>query len=102
LSEAAIQNEILEFLRKHPKVAFAIVNTCGTVQVKKRWITLGYPGLPDITGMLRNGLFFGIEVKTKKGQPSDLQKDFITVVNSYGGKAGIARSIEDAIEIIEG
>lgn len=61
-------------------------------------------GLPPGTSDL---LFIGegraafIECKTETGRASPQQLRFIDVVRSHGVRAGIARSIEDAISIIE-
>ena len=41
-----------------------------------------------------------IEIKTPKGRVRDKQKNFIEVMRSYGHKAGIARSVEDAVRIV--
>lgn len=62
-------------------------------------------GLPPGTSDL---LFIGegraafIEVKTPAGRVSDAQQHFIDVVRSHGVRAGVARSVDDAIKIIEG
>lgn len=47
------------------------------------------------------GVFLAIEVKTEKGIVSEAQKKFIAVIRDKGGIAGIARSADDAIKIIE-
>ena len=45
--------------------------------------------------------FVAIETKTPTGRVSDLQKIFINAINNAGGKAGIARSTEDAKKICD-
>lgn len=61
-------------------------------------------GLPPGTSDL---LFIGegkaafIECKTKTGRLSPQQERFINVVRHHGVRAGVARSIEDAIRLIE-
>ena len=47
------------------------------------------------------GVFTAIEVKTPNGRPSKEQLAFIEAVKRIGGKAGVARSPEDAIQIIK-
>lgn len=47
------------------------------------------------------GVFTAIEIKTKTGKARQNQLEFISFVLSKGGKAGIARSAEDAIKIIQ-
>lgn len=46
------------------------------------------------------GVFTALEIKTKTGKARQNQLEFIDFVLSKGGKAGIARSAEDAIKII--
>jgi hypothetical protein len=59
------------------------------------------PGLPDITGVLKDGRGFWIEVKTEKGNLSDHQSRFIQNINASGGLAFVARSIDDVIEHLD-
>jgi len=102
VKESEIQHNILDLCYRHPKVVFANVNTSGKVKVNTRWVTLGFPGLSDITGMLSDGRLLAIEVKTELGQPTKEQIWFVNLVNDNGGKAGIARSVDEALKIIEG
>lgn len=44
-------------------------------------------------------IFTAFEVKTKTGRASELQENFITMVKSYNGIAGIVRSEEEIEEI---
>jgi hypothetical protein len=45
------------------------------------------------------GVFTAIEVKTPKGKPTDEQINFIQRVKDLGGFAGVARSVDEALEI---
>lgn len=45
-------------------------------------------------------VFTAVEIKTKDGRLTQAQKNFLEVVDEAGGLAGVARSEEDAIEII--
>jgi len=56
---------------------------------------------PDMVGR-KIAVFTAVEVKTKKGKPSKEQLNFIKLIRRFGGRAGIARSIEDAQKIING
>lgn len=47
------------------------------------------------------GIFSAWETKTKTGKPSKEQKTFIENVKKFGGFAGIARTIKEALEIGE-
>ncbi len=62
-------------------------------------------GVPDILGVLPDGRFLGIEVKSERGILSPEQRFFIDKINSLGGLAFVAKSVEDArhnlISVIE-
>lgn len=58
-------------------------------------------GSADLIGWTREGTFLAVEVKGKRTSISKAQKDFLAAVQSAGGRAGIARSTEDAIRIAE-
>jgi len=58
------------------------------------------PGIPDIVGIWR-GRYLGIEIKTKLGVVSDVQKRVMANINDAGGKAFIARSVDDVIRELE-
>ena len=45
--------------------------------------------------------FVSIEVKTPKGRPTEIQKNWLQCIKSAGGISGIARSIEDAKKILD-
>lgn len=55
---------------------------------------------PDMVGR-RVAVFTSIEVKTKKGRASPKQRNWRDRVNEAGGNAGIARSIDDAIALLD-
>ena len=48
------------------------------------------------------GVFLADEVKTKTGRATKEQLRFIEAVNSAGGIAGVARSVDDALLLIGG
>jgi len=56
-------------------------------------------GSSDIVGLCSDGKFLAIECKTAIGQPTDAQLRFIQAVQRQGGRAGIARSAAEAVEI---
>jgi len=116
MNEHDIQNLIrLEFSRNIPKGSLFRCN------VGKGWtgssvkrnpdgsITISNPrpfetGLPngfsDLFGILPGGRAIFIEVKTEKGKPSKEQVNFLGHMSDIGGLAGIARSFEDVLKII--
>lgn len=71
--------------------------------VNIRPVSVLIKGWPDLTGFRRSdGRAVFIEVKTKTGRPSAEQLRFIELAKKSGCLAGIARSVEDALEIIGG
>ena len=56
-------------------------------------------GSSDLIGIAPDGVFVAIEAKNSTGQPTTAQLRFIDAVRSHGGRAGIARSAEDAVKI---
>jgi hypothetical protein len=54
---------------------------------------------PELLGA-RLAVFCAIEVKNARGRATDAQRDFIELVNRSGGLAGIARSFDEAREIL--
>lgn len=67
-----------------------------------RMMTFGLcRGSADLIGIHHGtGRFIAIEVKTTKGRPTKEQLRFIEAVRNAGGIAGIARSPEEALDLI--
>jgi hypothetical protein len=59
-------------------------------------------GGSDLIGWTSDGKFLAVEVKNEKGRLTPDQERFINAVKSSGGRAGVARSVDDAIGILEG
>lgn len=58
-------------------------------------------GSADIIGIHKpTGRFLAIEVKTKTGKPTKEQLNFIEQVRASNGIAGIARTTQDAIDLL--
>lgn len=110
-SELTIQNEIRLALSQSGIPAFR--NNVGAYKSEKgHYITFGVgeKGGSDLICITptvitqemvgqKIGVFTAIEVKTQKGRPSKEQTAFIQAVISFGGRAGIARSPQEALEI---
>lgn len=58
-------------------------------------------GSSDLIGFTRDGLFLAIEVKAGRTATTDDQIKFIDAVNKAGGRAGVARSVPEALAIME-
>ena len=103
--EKRVENAILEYL--HMKGIFCWKQNSGGIfdPSKKIFRKNKNPfiinGVSDILGVLPNGRFLAIEVKTpnssrsNKTYASDNQKFFIANIKANGGLAFIARSVED-------
>ena len=57
-------------------------------------------GSADLIGITNKGIFFAIEVKTPKGRTSKEQEQFIKHIKLQGGIAGVARSPQDALDLL--
>ena len=55
---------------------------------------------PDMVGQ-RLAVFTSIEVKTPTGRLTPAQHNWLGAVRSAGGMAGVARSIADALQIVD-
>jgi hypothetical protein len=78
-----------------------------------RPLKMGVPGIADIGGFTSLEItpemvgsliaaYVGIELKSATGRATPEQLAFIAMVLKAGGRAGIARSVEDARAILEG
>jgi len=64
---------------------------------KHRFVRFGEPGISDIIGVLNDGKFLAVEVKTpeRRKQVSEAQQRFLMGINKAGGVGFVACSIED-------
>lgn len=101
-SEAQVIDAIRAAFAVHPAVAFCWRMQSGLFRDGDRHIRVGFPGLPDLIGALKTGQFFAVEVKREfGGQVSDRQVEVLQSINTAGGRAGVARSVEEALAIIK-
>ena len=99
-TEHTIQNEIRVALTENGYTVFR-ANVGKVKTADGRWFDTGLPkGHPDLYGFRPDGKIFYIEVKNAKGQVRPEQKSFIKTVKARGALAGIARSVEDALDIV--
>ncbi|NRO73871.1 hypothetical protein IMAU20067_00705 [Lactobacillus helveticus] len=102
-SEHAIQKEIQVALSQHKCSVFR--TNVGKVQtIDHRWFDAGLPqGHPDLYGFrwVDNQVFY-IEVKSKTGKPRPDQMRFHEMLQSHHVIHGIARSVKDALMIVDG
>ena len=109
MTEHELQNQIRAALSEYGKVFRT--NAGEFWQGKRVWSReLQAPVISDarasvwffrfvVPGFTGGGIHRG---KTKTGRVSDRQKKFLEVMRQDGHRAGVARSVEDAIKIIKG
>ena len=98
--EQKIQNGIKEYLQWTGHFVW-ITSNVGIPKPDGSRIPTAMPGLADIIGVEKDtGRFIAIEVKNRRGYANANQKEFLAKIKEKGGKAGVARSLEDAKEIL--
>ena len=75
----------------------------GSVKTERgTWFSTGLPkGFSDLFAV-KNGQVYFIEVKVKPNTPSPEQERFLDDMRALGCRAGVAYTLEGAIEIVEG
>lgn len=91
MSESDIVRSILKYLKTVP----------GCFCWKEHGGMYGTAGIPDIIACIK-GHFFGFEVKTDTGKPTELQKATIRKILKCGGTAAFVRSVDEVRALIEG
>lgn len=105
ISESEIQAQIMQALSwrcivfRANVAKFKFKNNDGS----DRWVSTGLPkGFPDLFGFRKkDGKMFFIEVKNAKGRLSKDQKIFAAWIKDFDVLYGVARSIDEALEIVE-
>src|SRR5699024_2124593 len=102
MREAEVQNQIR--LALDPYAVIFRVNSGKVRMSDGRYFDTGVPnGYSDLSGFRKSdGKAVCIEVKNEKGRLRESQKQFLKVKSQYDVLAGVARSPEDAIRIVEG
>jgi hypothetical protein len=68
--------------------------------IRKRHVSMGVMGDPDLFGSLPGGLHFEIEVKRPGNSPTELQEKRLAEWAATGAITGVAHSVEEALEIL--
>ena len=101
-SESEIQSEIMLEASKRGHRLYR--SNAGSIQTKHGGVIKLFPkGYPDLTGFRKtDGKFVVIEVKKPTGRLSEHQKKFAEWAKTQPIIYGVAKSVEEALEIIEG
>lgn len=105
-SEHQIQKAVFQWLRAvHPKiVAYAIPNAARRSAAQAAYLKAEglRAGMPDIVIARPCGGFHGlyIELKTKTGRISDVQKQMLFALAAEDYACAVARSVDEAINLI--
>lgn len=87
--ESKVQEEIIKYLKGLPNLYFE-----KTVITNRR-------GSPDIK-ICYKGKFIALEVKTDKGEVSELQRYYLERIRAAGGIGEVVRSVQDVKNVICG
>lgn len=98
-SEANVQREIMLALSQAGCLVWR--NNVGALtDATGRLVRYGLcKGSADLIGLTSCGKFLAIEVKGANGRVTPEQERFIALVLAKGGRAGVARSVREALEI---
>ena len=76
-------------------------NKTGEGHFRGAWIRFGLVGSADLIGCTAQGKFLAIEVKTGTGRQEPMQSRFAKAVIDRGGHYGIARSVDEAVALVQ-
>lgn len=98
--ESIIQNEIRVALSNAGFKVFRA--NVGKVRMQDgRFFDTGLPkGFSDLFGFKPNGQIFFIEVKNEKGRVRPDQIHFLETMKKSGAITGVARSVQEALELL--
>lgn len=104
MSEDQIQQQIVIYFRNYIKgMIFSVPNggSRNVAEAKKLKNTGLLPGVADLIILLPNAQTIFIEVKTDKGQESDVQINFEKNVSQMGFKYYVVKNLEDFKNIFD-
>ena len=99
IPEKIVEAQIFVYLRSKNIVCFKTIQNGYFDPIRKIFRKQTSPfftrGVSDCLGLLPDGRFLAVEIKSLTGVASPWQKRFIDSVNNSGGLAFIARSVDD-------
>lgn len=101
MTETSIQAAIRIELSK--RGCFVQRTNSATLYTKDgRPVRIGIPGQSDLCGHRPDGRAWYIEVKKPGQKPRKNQQDFLDAMRNSGALAGVAHSVDEAVEIVFG
>ncbi len=104
MTEHQLQNQILDWLNKHPNY-FAWRNQSQGQFRDGKWckkVGFDIKGCSDILAIRSPcGTFYAIEVKSEKGKATMEQNAFINKINKMGGKAICVWSLDMVVDFVK-
>jgi hypothetical protein len=97
--EKVLIDDILCYLRTLGILAWR--QNTGAMKIQNRLVRFGIHGMSDIIGILPDGRFLAIEVKTGNNRPTLYQKDFLNRIKDNNGVAIVAYSVEDVEKVLQ-
>ena len=91
MKESRLVSKIIEAAEKIPKTWYYKVH--GSI--------FSHVGIPDVIGVT-SGQFWAVEAKIEQNGLSMIQRVILEKIRAAGGRCGVARSVDDALAIIEG
>lgn len=103
MRESKIQKAICDYLALQEKLGRLLFCRTGVGAIKTaegRFFKTGRKGWPDVF-VLRNGKFYGLEVKSEKGVQSTAQKEMEQKILKHGGSYHVVRNIDDVMRVLK-
>lgn len=97
--ERAVQKAILIYLRARGCLV-AVTDAGAAYRAGSFGADTVPAGWPDITGLLPDGRFIGVECKSPSGRQSSVQKQMEEAIRRRNGIYVLARSIDDVEEVM--
>ena len=98
--EKEVLASVLQALRNDPRVWIVDRRQSGLFMEGERYIRVGQAGHLDISGMLKGGRYYELEVKRPGAKPDPRQLERIEQVKRGGGISGYCWSIESALALL--
>lgn len=107
IPESAVLDAVLKTLLLHPKVKLAWRVNSGAGKFlypdgsTSQFMRFGFPGCPDIHGVMHGGRALFVECKRRGEKPTDDQAAFLAKMKSAGAVAFVAYLSDDVMRELE-